>query len=94
MGFHSITWAMPQWWDLGYRGGVGGQNKRSNIIKAQSQSQFQIFLKPNFVCLLTKERYKAYQTGFSFDRLGHAPGVGLGGTGGGGSNFSPKFNQI
>ena len=36
--------------------------------------------KPNFVCLLTNERYKTYQTGFSFGHLGHAPGVGLGGT--------------
>ena len=35
------------------------------------------------MCLLTNERYKKYQTGFSFGRLGHAPGVGLGGTVGG-----------
>ena len=34
---------------------------------------------PNFVCVLTNERYKLYQTGFSFCCLGHAPGVGLGG---------------
>ena len=32
------------------------------------------------MCLLTHERYKTYQTGFSFGRLGHAPGVGIGGT--------------
>ena len=32
------------------------------------------------MCLLTNERYKTYQTGFSFGRLGHAPGVGLGGS--------------
>ena len=34
------------------------------------------------MCLLrlTHERYKTYQAGFSFGRLGHAPGVGLGGT--------------
>ena len=31
---------------------------------------------PNFVCVLTNERYKAYQMGFSFCRMGHAPGVG------------------
>ena len=37
---------------------------------------------PNFVCVLTNERYKTYQTGFLFCRLGHAPGVGLLGTGG------------
>ena len=35
---------------------------------------------PNFVCVLTIERYKTYQTGFLFCHLGHAahaPGVGL-----------------
>ena len=37
---------------------------------------------PNFVCVLTNERYKTYQTGFLFCRLGHAPGVGLWGAGG------------
>ena len=37
---------------------------------------------PNFVCVLTNERYKTYQTGFLFCRLGHAPGLGLRGTGG------------
>ena len=35
---------------------------------------------PNFVYVLTNERYKTYQTGFLFCRLGHALGVGLGGT--------------
>ena len=30
---------------------------------------------PNFVCVLTNERYKTYQTGFLFCRLGHAPGA-------------------
>ena len=70
-----------------------------NIIKFQLQSQFQRFLNQNFVCLLTNGRYKSYQTGFSFGLLGHAPGVGLGGTlrgwGGGGQKvFFPKFNQI
>ena len=44
-------------------------------------SILKIFI-PNFVCVLTNERYKAYQTGFLFCRLGHAPGVGLWGTGG------------
>ena len=37
---------------------------------------------PNFVCVLTNERYKTYQMGFSFCCLGHAPGVGLWGAGG------------
>ena len=34
---------------------------------------------PNFVCVLTNERNKAYQTGFLFSCLGHALWVGLGG---------------
>ena len=48
------------------------------------------------MCLLTIERCETYQTGFSFRRLGHVPGVGLGGTmgGWGSKNFFPKFNQI
>ena len=45
-----------------------------NIIKFQLQSQFQRFF---------NQRYKTYQTGFSFGRLGHAPGIGLGGYRGG-----------
>ena len=36
------------------------------------------------MCLLTNERYKAYQMGISLRRLGHAPGVGLEGVQGGG----------
>ena len=32
---------------------------------------------PNFAYVLTNERYKTYQSGFSFCRLGHAPGLGL-----------------
>ena len=36
------------------------------------------------MCLITHERYKTYQKGFSFGRLGHVPWVGLGGTVGGG----------
>ena len=34
------------------------------------------------MCVLTNERYKTYQTGFSFCCLGNAPGVGLWGAGG------------
>ena len=33
--------------------------------------------------LLTNERYKTYQMGFSFGRLGYGPGVGLRGAMGG-----------
>ena len=67
-----------------------------NIFKFQLLSQFQRFLNQT-LCLLTNERYKTYQMGFSFGHLGHAPGVGLGGTVGGlrvKKFFFPKFNQI
>ena len=37
---------------------------------------------PKFVCVLTNERYKTYQTEFSLCSLGHAPGVELWGAGG------------
>ena len=57
--------------------GSKGQYHLISITKSISK----IFI-PNFVCVLTNERYKTYQTGFLFCRLGHAPGVGLWGTGG------------
>ena len=46
------------------------------------------------MCLLKHEKYKAYQTGFSFGRLGHAPVVGLGGTVGGGVKGHFLFSEI
>ena len=80
--------------------GPWGGAKRSNIIKYHeisiTKSISKIFY-PNFVCPLTNERYKTYQTGFSFGCLGHAPGVGLGRTVGGWvvkKKKFPKFNQI
>ena len=44
----------------------------------------------------TNERYKTYQTGFSFCHLGLAPGVGLWGAGGakGGQNFFFKHGHV
>ena len=45
-----------------------------------TKSISKIFI-PNFVCVLTNERYKTYQRGFLFCGLGHAPGVRLWGTG-------------
>ena len=51
----------------------------------------------NFECVLTNERCKTYQTGFSFCRLSHAPepGVGLWGAGGNqGVNFFFKHGQV
>ena len=50
---------------------------------------------PNFLCVLTNERYKTYQTGFLFCHLGHALGVGLWGTGcAQGVNLFFKHGQV
>ena len=64
--------------------GPCGRIKRSYIIKFQNSITKSIsnIFKPDFVCLLTNQRYKTYQMRFSFGRLGHAPGVGLWGSGG------------
>ena len=71
--------------------GPWGGAKRSNIIKPELQSFSKVF-KPNFVILLTNERYITYQTGFSFGRLGHAQAWDLGAPWGWGSkNFSPEI---
>ena len=79
------------YWVSGPLGPWGGA-KRSNIINSQLL-RFQRF-KPNFVCLVTNERYKTYQTEFSFHRLGYAPGVGLGGIVGGWAGVDNFFSEI
>ena len=58
--------------------GQTGDLGRGQISVTMSISK--IFI-PNFVCVLTNERYKTHQTGFSFCHLGHAPGIGLWGAG-------------
>ena len=77
-------------------GALGRGQISLNIIKFQLHSKFQRLLTK-----LCHEKYKAYQTGFSFGRLGHAPvGVWGGGGGGGGGGWGgvifcfPKSNQI
>ena len=55
-----------------------GQKVKYHLISI-TKSISKIFI-PNFVCVLTNERYKTYQTGFLMCHLGHALGVGLGGT--------------
>ena len=57
-----------------------GQKVKYHLISI-TKSISKIFI-PNFVCVLTNERYKTYQMGFLFRHLGHVPGVGLRGTGG------------
>ena len=53
-----------------------GQKVKYHLISI-TKSITKIFT-PNFVSVLTNERYKTYQTGFLFCRLDHALGVGLG----------------
>ena len=68
-----IIGSLPPW-------GLGeGPKGQISLNLYYSLVNFKDF-KPNFVCLLTNERYRIYQTGFSFDCLGDAPGLGLGGT--------------
>ena len=55
-----------------------GQKVKYHLISITKS--FQRFFIPNFVHVLTNERYKTYQTGFLFCHLGHALGVGLWGT--------------
>ena len=57
-----------------------GQKVKYHFISI-TKSVSKIFI-PNFVCVLTIERYKTYQTGFIFCHLGNASGVGIWGTGG------------
>ena len=62
-------------------GAVGrGQKVKYHLISI-AKSISKIFI-PNFVCVITNERYKTYQMGCMFCCLGHAPGVGLRGAGG------------
>ena len=72
----TILWAPPP-------GALGRDKKVKYHLISITKSISKIF-KSNFVCLLTKERYITYQMEFSFSCLGHAPGLGLGGTRGGG----------
>ena len=61
--------------------GALGRDQKIKYLISITKSISKIFI-PNFVCVLTNERYKIYQTGFSFCCLGHAPGLGLWGAGG------------
>ena len=61
--------------------GPGEGSKGQISLNFNYKVNFKDFI-PNFVCVLTNESYKTYQTGFSFCCLGHAPGVGLRGAGG------------
>ena len=54
-----------------------GQKVKYHLISITKSISKIFFTKLNFVCVLTNERYKTYQTGSSFCCLGHAPWVGL-----------------
>ena len=51
--YGTIIWVPAPW-------GLGEGPKGKIIIKSQLQSQFQRFFKPNWVYLLTNERYRVY----------------------------------
>ena len=53
-----------------------GQKVKYHLISITKSISKIFLIKLNFVCVLTNERYKTYQTGFTFCRLGHAPGMG------------------
>ena len=55
---------------------LGRDQKVKYHLMSITKSISKIFI-PNFVCVLTNERYKTNQKGFSFCCLGYAPGVGL-----------------
>ena len=72
-----------------------GQKVKYHLIST-TKSISKIFL-PNFVCILTNERYKTYQTGSLFCSLGHASGEGLwspGGAQGGPKDFFFKHGLV
>ena len=52
--------------------GAQGRGQKVKYHKISITKSIPKVFKPNFVCLLTNERYKTYQTGFSFGPLGHA----------------------
>ena len=57
-------------------GALGRGGKVKYYLISITKSISKIFI-PNFVCVLTNERYKTYPKVFSFCPLGHVPGVGL-----------------
>ena len=73
--------------------GALGRDQKVKYHKISITKSISKIFEPNFVCLLTNEIYKTHQTGFSFRSLGHALGVGLGGTVGVGG-VKKLFSQI
>ena len=69
-----------------------GQKVKYHLISIK-KSISKIFI-PNCVCVLTNERYKTYQTRFSFCPLVHDPGVGLWGAGGAQGVYFFKYGHV
>ena len=79
---YSHKWGMQRNFFLALPPGALGRSQKVKYhLISITKSISKIFI-PNFVCVLTNERYKTYQTSFLFCSLGHAPVVGLWGTGG------------
>ena len=70
-----------------------GEVKRSDISNFGYHVNIKDF-NTNFVCVLTNERYKTYQMGFSLCRLSHAPEVGLRGAGGAQGGLFFKYGHV
>ena len=97
---YNQIWCVSYWHEWGVQrqtffcpppGALGrGQKVKYHLISI-TKSISKNFI-PNFVCVLTNERYKTYQTRFSFCPLGQAPGVGLWGAGGA-EGVKKKFFQ-
>ena len=62
--------------------GPGEGSKGQISFNFNYKVHFKSFYTKLCVCVLTNERYKTYQKGFSFCPLGHSQGVGLWGDGG------------
>ena len=74
-------------------GALGRGQKVKYYLISITKSISKIFI-PNFVCVLTNERFKTYQTGFSFCPHGHAPGVGALGVPRGPKKFFFKHGHV
>ena len=72
----SFSFAPPPLW------GPGEGSKGHISFNFNYNVNFNDFHSKQIVCVLTNERYKTYQTGFSFCRLGHARERKLWGAGG------------
>ena len=69
-----------------------GQKGKYHLISI-TKSISKIFM-PNFVCVLTNERYKTYKTRLLFCHLGHAQGWDFGMLGGPGGQKVNFFSNM